>query len=180
MFHFHSTSLELNLIKKYIARIEKQQTPFSLVFGPLFSTRKASNIFRFPLKVRVIEVRLLIFGLLLSQVCYWDTWGSSVIKCLCFFVVFFFFLFSSAKKWKDCAIVPRGHWALNTMTTNCDPMRCSHTDHACYPSTPWQLTVIQWGVHMLITHAILMMIDVVMHGQGRVTWRTRDFAHETL
>lgn len=69
MFHFHSTSLELNLIKKYIARIEKQQTPFSLVFGPLFSTRKASNIFRFPLKLRVIEVRLLIFSLLLSQIC---------------------------------------------------------------------------------------------------------------
>ena len=38
-----------------------------------------------------------------------------------FFVVFFFF--SSATKWKNCAIVPRGHWALNTMTTNCDPMR---------------------------------------------------------
>ena len=28
---------------------------------------------------------------------------------------------------------------------------------------------------MLITRVILMMIDVVMHGQGRVTWRTRDF-----
>ena len=40
---------------------------------------------------------------------YWDTCGSPVIKCLCFFVV------------------------------------------------------------MLITRAILMMIDVVMHGQGRVT-----------
>ena len=34
--------------------------------------------------------------------------------------------FSSAKKWKNCAIVPSGHWALNTMTTNCDPMKCSH------------------------------------------------------
>ena len=54
-------------------------------------------------------------------------------------------------------------------------MRCSHTDHACYPSTPWQLTVIQWGVHMLITRVILMMIDVVMHGQGQVTWRTTIF-----
>ena len=43
------------------------------------------------------------------------------------------------------------------------------------PSAPWQLTVIQWGVHMLITRAILMMIDVVMHGQGRVTWRTTRF-----
>ena len=43
------------------------------------------------------------------------------------------------------------------------------------PSTPWQLTVIQWGVHMLITRVILMMIDVVMHGQSRVTWRTTRF-----
>ena len=42
-------------------------------------------------------------------------------------------------------------------------------------STPWQLTVIQWSVHMLITRVILMMIDVVMHGQGRVTWRTTRF-----
>ena len=39
-------------------------------------------------------------------------------------------------------------------------------------STPWQLTVIQWGVHMLITRVILMMINVVLHGQSRVTWRT--------
>ena len=39
------------------------------------------------------------------------------------------------------------------------------------PSKPWQLTVIQWGVHMLITRVILMMIDVDIHGQGRVTWR---------
>ena len=38
-------------------------------------------------------------------------------------------------------------------------------------STPWQPTVIQWSVHMLITRVMLMMIDVVMHGQGRVTWR---------
>ena len=57
---------------------------------------------------------------------YWDTCGSPVIKCLCFFVVFFFPLPQNGK------IVPRGHWALNTMTTNCDPMRCSHADHACY------------------------------------------------
>ena len=28
---------------------------------------------------------------------------------------------------------------------------------------------------MLITSVILMMIDVVMHGQGRVTWRTTKF-----
>ena len=75
-----------------------------------------------------------------------------------FFCRLFFFFFP-ATKWKNYAIVPRGHWALNTMTTNCDPMRCSHADHACYPSTLWQLTVIQWGVHMLITGVILMMID---------------------
>ena len=56
---------------------------------------------------------------------YWGTCGSPVIKCLCFFV----FFFSSATKWKNCAIVPSGHWALNTMTTSCDPMRCSHADH---------------------------------------------------
>ena len=48
------------------------------------------------------------------------------------FSVFLSSFFSSATKWKDCAIVPCGHWALNTMTTNCDPMRCSHADHACY------------------------------------------------
>ena len=44
-------------------------------------------------------------------------------------------------------MVPSAHWALNTMTTNCDPMWCSHAD----------------------TRVILMMIDVVMHGQGWVT-----------
>ena len=51
---------------------------------------------------------------------YWNTCGSPVIKRLCFFVVFFL---SFATKWKNCAIVPSGHWALNTMTTNCDPMK---------------------------------------------------------
>ena len=66
---------------------------------------------------------------------YWNTCGSPVIKCLCFFVIFFF---SSATKWKNCAIVPSGHWALNTMTTNCDPMRCSHADHACYLDDDWR------------------------------------------
>ena len=66
---------------------------------------------------------------------FWDTCGNPVIKCLCFFVVF---LFSSATKWKNCAIVPSGHWALNTMTTNCDPMRCSHADHACYLDDDWR------------------------------------------
>ena len=43
------------------------------------------------------------------------------------------------------------------------------------PSAPWQLTAIQWGVNMPITRVILRMIDVVMHGQGRVTWRTTRF-----
>ena len=70
---------------------------------------------------------------------YWDTCGSPVIKCLCFSVVFFF---SSATKWKNCAIVPSGHWALNTMTTKCNPLRCSHAG----------------------TRVTLMMNDVVMHG----------------
>ena len=61
-------------------------------------------------------------------------------------------------KWKNCAIVPSGHWALNTMTTNCDPMRVK-------VFTCW-------------SRVILMMIDVVMHGQVRVTWRARDFCLE--
>ena len=54
------------------------------------------------------------------------------------FSVFLSSFFSSATKWKDCAIVPCGHWALNTMTTNCDPMRCSHADHACYLDDDWR------------------------------------------
>ena len=88
---------------------------------------------------------------------YWDTCGSPVIKCLCFSVVFFF---SSATKWKNCAIVPSGHWALNTMTTNCDPMRVK-------VFTYW-------------SRVILMMTDVAMHGEGRVTWRTTRFLLKTL
>ena len=59
------------------------------------------------------------------------------------------FFFSSATKWKNCAVVPRGHWALNTMTTNCDPVRVK--------------------VFTCLSRVILMMIDVVMHGQVRVT-----------
>ena len=39
---------------------------------------------------------------------------------------------------KNCAIVPRGHWAPNTMTTNCDPIRCSQADHACYFDGDWR------------------------------------------
>ena len=80
---------------------------------------------------------------------YWDTCGSPVIKCLCFFCLFF----SSTTKWENGAIVPV----------------------VIGPSTPWHLTVIQWGIHMLITRVILMMVDVVMHRQGRVTWRITRF-----
>ena len=68
--------------------------------------------------------------------------------------------FSSATKWKNCAIVPSGHWALNTMTTNCDIMRVQ-------VFTCW-------------SRVILMMIDVVIHGQGRVTWRTPWFLLKTF
>ena len=52
---------------------------------------------------------------------YWDTCGSPAIKRLCFFCHPFFF--SSTTKWTNCAIVPSGHWDLNTMTSNCDLMR---------------------------------------------------------
>ena len=76
---------------------------------------------------------------------YWDTCGGPVIKCLCFFVFFFFFFFFPPRQNGKIAQYPevigpstpsRGHWALDTMTTNCDPMRCSHADRACYSSTP--------------------------------------------
>ena len=76
---------------------------------------------------------------------YWDTCGSPVIKCLCFFVVFFF----SSTKWKNCATVPRGHWALNTMTTTCDPMRCSRADHACYLDDDWRCHARTGPGHMM-------------------------------
>ena len=50
-------------------------------------------------------------------------------------------------------------WSLGPQhQDNCDPMRG-----------------IGEGVHMLITCVILMMINVVMHGQGRATWRTTRF-----
>ena len=57
---------------------------------------------------------------------YLETVVAQSLKAFCRFC-----FFSSATKWKDCAIVPSGHWALNTMTTNCDPMKCSHADHTC-------------------------------------------------
>ena len=82
---------------------------------------------------------------------YWDTCGCPVIKCLCFFVVFF----SSATKWKNCAIVPSGHWALNTMITNCDPMRCSHADHACYLDDNWRCHA-QTGPGHMTNHEIFV------------------------
>ena len=78
-----------------------------------------------------------------------DTCGSPVIKCLCF-LVFFCPPPQNGKMAQKCPVV-------------------------IGPSTPWQLTVIQWGVHMLITRTILMTIDVVMHRQGRVTWRITSF-----
>ena len=65
---------------------------------------------------------------------YWDTCGSPVIKCLCFFA----FFFPPATKWRNGAIVPSGHWALNTVTSNCDPIGCSHADHACYLDDDWR------------------------------------------
>ena len=73
----------------------------------------------------------------------WDTCGSPVLKCLCFLS-----FFSSATKWKNWAIVPSGHWALNTMTTNCDPMRCSHADHACYVDDDWRCQARTGPDHM--------------------------------
>ena len=81
---------------------------------------------------------------------YWDTCGSPVIKCSLFF--------SSATKWKNCAIVPSGHWALNTMTTNCDPMRCSHADHACYLDDDWRCHARTGPGHMTNTRFLLIKL----------------------
>ena len=89
----------------------------------------------------------------MTKAYYWDTCGSPVIKCLCFFVVFFF---SSATKWKNCAIVLSGHWVLNTITTNCDPMRCSHADHACYLDDDWRCHA-QTGPGHMTNHEILLI-----------------------
>ena len=86
---------------------------------------------------------------------YWNTCGSPVIKCLCFFVIFFF---SFATKWKNCAIVPSGHWAFNTMTTNCDPMRCSHADHACYLDDDWRCHAQTGPGHMTNTRFLLIKL----------------------
>ena len=69
----------------------------------------------------------------MTKAYYWDTCGSPVIK------------------WKNCAIVPSGHWVLNTMTTNCDPMRCSHTDHACYLDDDWRCHAQTGPGHMTNT-----------------------------
>ena len=74
-----------------------------------------------------------------------------------FFVVFFL--------WKNCAIVPSGHWALNTMTTNCDPMRCSHADHACYLDDDWRCHV-QTGPGHMTNHEIFAhktLLSVVLY-----------------
>ena len=98
----------------------------------------------------------------MTKAYYWDTCGSPVIKCLCFFVVFFF---SSATKWKNCAIVPSGHWVLNTMTTNCDPMRCSHADHACHLDDDWRCHA-QTGPGHMTNHEIFAyktLWSVVLH-----------------
>ena len=90
----------------------------------------------------------------------WNTCGSPVIKCLCFLSSFFFFFFSSVTKWKNCAIVPSGHWALNTMTTNCDPMRCSHADHACYLDDDWRCHA-QTGLGHMTNHEIFAYNSLV-------------------
>ena len=114
---------------------------------------------------------------------FWDTCGNPVIKCLCFFVVF---LFSSATKWKNCAIVPSGHWALNTMTTNCDPIRCSHAPircshvHACYLDDDWRCHARTAGTHdepRDFTHKTLLSVVLYFNVFGLrspgALWRKR-------
>ena len=61
LFHFHSTSLLLNLIAKYTLWIEiHSKHPFFSFSGHLFSIPYNSNLFLFPLEVQVIGSRLYI------------------------------------------------------------------------------------------------------------------------
>ena len=109
---------------------------------------------------------------------YWDTCGSPIIKCLCFFCRLFF---SSATKWKNCAIVPIGHWALKTMTANCDPMRCSHADHACYLDDDWRCHARTGPGHTMnheiFAHKTLLSVVLCFNVFGLrspgVLWRKR-------
>ena len=71
-----------------------------------------------------------------------------------------FFFFSSATKWKNCAIVPSGHWAPNTTTTNCDPLKCSHADHACYIDDDWRCHARTGPGHMT-SHGIFAYITLL-------------------
>ena len=87
-------------------------------------------------------------GIKRGNVHYWDTCGSPVIKHLCFFFVFFFFLCHKMEKLHNST-----QWSLgNKLWSN---------EGEC--------------VHMLIMCVILMMTDIVMHRQGWVTWWTTRF-----
>ena len=94
---------------------------------------------------------------------YWDTCGSPVIKCRLFF--------SSATKWKNCAIVPSGHWALNTMTTNCDSMMCSHADHACYLDDDWRCRARTRPGHMTKHEIFVYKTLLSVHRRPKLTSR---------
>ena len=87
-------------------------------------------------------------------------------RCSCFLVTQSSCLFlSSATKWKNGAIVPSGHWALNTMTSNCDPMRCSLADHACYLDDDWRCHA-QTGPGHMTNHEISaykVLLSVVLY-----------------
>ena len=98
------------------------------VIGQETSVTSSTNQMKKKVELLVFSRDSVLVFLQVNSRFYWDTCGSPVIKCLCFFCLFF----SSTTKWKNGAIVPSGNWALNTMTSNRDPMRYSHADHACY------------------------------------------------
>ena len=64
-------------------------------------------------------------------------------------------LFSSTIKWTNWAIVPSGHWALNTMTSVIQwGKRCSYADHMCYLDDDW-CCYAQTGPGYMTNHKIL-------------------------
>ena len=108
--------------------------------------------------------------------------GPSHKMPLFFCRLFFFF---SATKWKNCAILPRGHWALNTMTTNCDPIRFSHADHASYLDDDWSCHARTEPVHMT-NHEIFAatITDMSLYDELNLFYRWpivfRSFLHSLL
>ena len=79
-------------------------------------------------------------------------------------------------------------WVWSTVcheAEQCIKYQCENTDESDWrlntgmaPTCDWMIKIVKVNnlhLNMLITRVILMMIDVVIHGQGRVTWRITGF-----